>query len=233
MHEAILTHPALVKNASVCYYWVAMEITFLGHSSFLIRGKETTVVTDPFDPKKTGFKFPKVSADIVTISHEHEDHNFVEGVSGEPFVISGPGEYEVKGVRIFGIPALHGGDFGKVTLYLIEMDDLSIVHLSDLGQKLEHDQVEELNSVDILMVPVGNAKVQLDAEKAAEVVAQLEPYIVLPMHYRESEETKKFGPVEKFLEQMGEENVRREKKLKVTKSSLPEDTEVVVLERVT
>ena len=208
-----------------------MEISFLGHSSFLLKGKEVTVVTDPFDPKKVGFKFPEVEADIITVSHDHDDHNFVEGVGGEPFVISGSGEYEIKGVRIFGIPALHGGDLGKVTLYLIEIDDLSVVHLSDLGHKLEHDQVEELNSVDILVVPVGDAGVQLDAEKAAEVVAQLEPYIVLPMHYRESEATKKFDPVDKFLEQMGEENVRREKKLKVTKSSLPEDTEVVVLER--
>ena len=208
-----------------------MEITFLGHSSFQIKGKDVTIVTDPFEPKKIGFKFPKVEADIVTVSHEHTDHNFVEGVGGEPFVISGPGEYEVKGVRIFGIPELHGGDLGKVTLYLIEMDDLSIVHLSDLGQKLEHNQVEELNTVDILMVPVGNAGVQLNAEMAAEVVAQLEPYIVLPIHYRESEGTKKFDPIEKFLEQMGEENVRREKKLKITKSSLPEDTEVIVLER--
>ena len=208
-----------------------MEIKFLGHSGFEIKGKEVTVVTDPFDPKKVGFPFPKVEADIVTVSHDHEDHNYVKGVGGEPFVISGPGEYEVKGARIFGISAPHGGDLGKVTLYLIEVDGLSVVHLSDLGQKLEHDQVEELNAVDILMVPVGNAGVQLNAEKAAEVVAQLEPYIVLPMHYRESEETKKFDPVEKFLEQMGEENVRREKKLKVTKSSLPDDTEVVVLER--
>ncbi len=208
-----------------------MEIKFLGHSSFEIKGKDVTVVTDPFDPRKVGLPFPKIESDILTVSHDHSDHNYIEGVGGDPFLINGPGEYEISGVRVFGIPALHGGDLGKVTLYLIEMDDLSIVHLSDLGQKLEHDQVEELNTVDILMVPVGNAGVQLDAEKAAEVVAQLEPYIVLPMHFRESEETKKFDPVEKFLEQMGEENVRREKKLKITKSSLPEDTEVVVLER--
>jgi len=214
-----------------------MEISFLGHSSFLLKGKEVTIVTDPFDPKKVGFKFPEVGADIVTVSHEHPDHNFVKGVSGEPFVISGPGEYEIKGVRVFGIPAFHdekkGAERGKTTLYLIEMDDLSIVHLSDLGQKLEHDRVEELNSVDILMVPVGGTYT-IDAETAAEVVAQLEPYIVLPMHYQIPELTglsKKLDPVDKFLEQMGEGNVRREKKLKINKSSLPEDTEVVVLER--
>ena len=221
-----------------------MEIKFLGHSSFEVRGKEVTIVTDPFDPKKVGFKFPKIEADIVTVSHEHGDHNYIKGVGGlpagrqgEPFLISGPGEYEVQGVRVFGIPAFHddkkGAERGKVTLYLIELDGLSIVHLSDLGHKLEHDQVEELNQVDILMVPVGGIYT-INAETAAEVVAQLEPKIVVPMHYQVPELTglpKKLDPVEKFLEQMGEENVRREKKLKVSKSSLPDDTEVVVLER--
>ncbi len=214
-----------------------MEISFLGHSSFKIKGKDVTVVTDPFDPKETGFEFPKVEADIVTVSHEHTDHNFVKGVKGEPFVISGPGEYEVKGVRVFGIKAFHdnkkGAERGRIVLYLIEMDDLSLVHLGDLGHKLEHDQVEELNAVDILMVPVGGIYT-INAETAAEVVAQLEPKIVVPMHYQIPELTglsKKLDPVEKFLEQMGEENVRREKKLKITKSNLPEDTEVVVLER--
>jgi L-ascorbate metabolism protein UlaG (beta-lactamase superfamily) len=175
-----------------------MEIKFLGHSSFEIKGAEAAVHID--------------GKNIV-----------IEGAS-EPFTISGPGEYEVSGVRVFGIKS------EKTILYLLEMDDLSLVHLGDLGRKLEHNEVEELNSVDVLMIPVGGVDT-INAETAAEVVAQLEPYIVLPMHYRESEETKKFDPVEKFLEQMGEENVRREKKLKVTKSSLPEDTEVVVLER--
>ncbi len=175
-----------------------MEIKFLGHSSFEIKGSEAVVQIN-------------------------EKSVVVEG-NGEPFTISGPGEYEVSGVRVFGIRN------GKHTLYLIELDNLSLVHLDNLGRKLEQTQVEELNSVDVLMIPVGGGDT-INAETAAEVVAQLEPYIVLPMHYQESEETKKFDPVEKFLEQMGEENVRREKKLKVTKSSLPDDTEVVVLER--
>ena len=209
----------------------------MGHAAFKIKGKEATIVTDPFDPKSVGFDFPKVKVDIVTVSHDHDDHNFVEGVGGEPFIISGPGEYEVSGVQIFGVKAYHdnkkGAERGKTTLYLIEMDDLSLVHLGDLGHKLEHDQVEELNSVDILMVPVGGIYT-INAETAAEVVAQLEPKIVIPMHYQtpELKLPRKLDPVGKFLEQMGEENVRREKRLRVTKSSLPEDTEVVVLERV-
>jgi len=213
-----------------------MELSFLGHAAFKIKGKEATIVTDPFDPKSVGFDFPKVKADIVTVSHDHDDHNFVEGVGGEPFIISGPGEYEVSGVQIFGVKAYHdnkkGAERGKVTLYLMELDDLSLVHLGDLGHKLDHHQVEELNSVDILMVPVGGIYT-INAETAAEVVAQLEPKIVIPMHYQtpELKLPRKLDPVEKFLEQMGEENVRREKKLKVSKSSLPDDTEVVVLTR--
>ena len=137
----------------------------------------------------------------------------IEGVS-EPFTISGPGEYEVSGVRVFGIKG------GKGTLYLIEIDGLSLVHLDNLDRKLEQAQVEELSSADILLLPV-DGEGRINAETATEVVAQLEPFIVIP-----------FGSIDKFLEQMGEENVRREKKLKVTKSSLPDDTEVVVLSKV-
>ena len=214
-----------------------MEIKFLGHSSFEIKGREAVVVTDPFDPKKVGFDFPKVEADIVTVSHDHSDHNYIKGVGGDPFIISGPGEYEVQGVRVFGIPAFHdqkkGAERGKIALYLIEMDGLSLVHLGDLGHKLEHDQAEELNSVDVLMIPVGGTYT-INAETAAEVVAQLEPSIVIPMHYqtKDLELGEKLDGVEKFLEQMGEENVRREKKLKIaSETSLPDDTEVVVLER--
>lgn len=165
-----------------------MEVSFLGRSSFEIKGSEAVVQID--------------------------ERGVVVGGGGEPFTISGPGEYEVRGVRVFGIRN------GKATLYLIEIGGFSLVHLDNLNRKLEHNQVEELNSVDILMIPVGGGDT-INAETAAEVVAQLEPKIVVP-----------FGPVEKFLEQMGEENVRREKKLKVTsRSSLPDDTEVVVLER--
>ena len=164
-----------------------MEIKFLGDSSFEIKGQEAVVKID--------------DRSIV-----------VEGVT-EPFTIFGPGEYEVSGVRVFGIQN------GKHTLYLVEIDGLSLAHLDNLDRKLEQAQVEELSSADVLLLPVGGEGT-INAETATEVVAQLEPGIVVP-----------FGSIDKFLTQMGEKNVRREKKLKVTKSSLPEDTEVVVLER--
>ena len=165
-----------------------MEIKFLGHSIFEIKGKEASVQID-------------------------EKKIVIGGVS-EPFTISGPGEYEVSGVRVFGIKG------GKGTLYLVEIDGLSLVHLDNLDRKLEQAQVEELSSADVLLLPV-DGEGRINAETATEVVAQLEPFIVIP-----------FGSIDKFLEQMGEENVRREKKLKVTKSSLPDDTEVVVLSKV-
>jgi len=165
-----------------------MEIKFLGDSGFLIKGSEASVQID-------------------------EKKIVIEGVS-EPFTISGPGEYEVSGVRVFGIKG------GKGTLYLVEIDGLSLVHLDNLDRKLEQAQVEELSSADVLLLPV-DGEGGINAETATEVVAQLEPFIVIP-----------FGSIDKFLEQMGEENVRREKKLKLTsKTSLPDDTEVVVLER--
>jgi len=165
-----------------------MEIKFLGHSSFEIKGQEALV---------------KIGERTVV----------VEGAS-EPFTIFGPGEYEVSGVRVFGIKN------GKHTLYLVEIDGLSLAHLDNLDRKLEQVQIEELSSADILLLPVGGEGT-INAETATEVVAQLEPKIVVP-----------FGSVDKFLEQMGEKNVRREKRLKLSsKTSLPDDTEVVVLEK--
>lgn len=240
--EAIADHGflfvvSLVKIISFCYHQNAMEITYLGHSSFQIKGKDVTIITDPFDPKMVGFSFPQnITADIATISHDHGDHNYLAGIAGEPFIVNGPGEYEVKGVRVFGIESDHdsknGQERGKNTLYLLELEDLAIVHLGDLGRKLNAAEVEELNHVDILMIPTGGTYT-INPEQAAEVVTQLEPYIVIPMHYHppeaDSKLLKELAPVEKFLEQMGVEAAARNK-LKMTKSRLPEETEVVVLQ---
>lgn len=211
-----------------------MEISYLGHSSFLIKGKEVSIVTDPFDPQSVGFDFPKIAAEIVTVSHNHDDHNYMAGVGGEPFVINGPGEYEVKGVRVFGTDSDHDGkggkERGKNTLYLIEFEDLAIVHLGDLGRKLTSEEIEELKNVDILMIPTGGT-FTVNPEQAAEVVTQLEPQLIIPMHYQTPglKLAKKLEPVEKFLEQMGVEGAEPQRKIKITQGSLPEETEVVVL----
>ena len=134
-----------------------MDITSFGQSSFKIKGKTATLVTDPYDSAFTGLKFPKhVEADIVTVSHNHEDHNAISQIEGNPFVVSGPGEYEIKGVGIVGIPSDHGNGIKEInTIYRIEMEDLSILHLGDLGRMLTSTEIGELDGVDILMIPVG------------------------------------------------------------------------------
>jgi len=214
-----------------------MEITYLGQSSFKIKGKDATLVTDPFKPDFVGLKFPKVEADIVTVSHNHLDHNFTAGVEGAPFVVDRPGEYEIKGVSIFGYPTFHdaklGAERGENTIFLIEMDGISICHLGDLGCKLPDKILEEINVADILLVPVGG-EVSLNPTEANEVIKQTEPLIVIPMHFKlegMKEDFAKFATVDQFLKEVGVESPERLDKLSVTKDKLPEETKIILLER--
>lgn len=214
-----------------------MEISYLGHSSFKLKGKDVTVVTDPFKPEFVGLKFPKVEANIVTVSHNHEDHNFTQVVEGAPFIIDFPGEYEVKGVSIFGYPSFHdaksGAERGGNTIFLIEIDGINICHLGDLGGKLTDKLFEEISVADILLIPVGGLTT-IGPVEAAEVVKQTEPLIVIPMHFKVEqmdESFAKFATVEQFLKEMGAENAEKLDKLSITKDKLPEETKVIVLER--
>lgn len=216
-----------------------VEVAYLGHSCFRIKGKTTVIVCDPYDPY-LGFKMPSlVEGDIVTVSHEHKDHSFVEGVKGEPFVISEPGEYEIKEVEILGFSTSHdersGAERGGNVVFYFKIDNLGIVHLGDLGHKLTPEQVEALNEVDVLLVPVGGVYT-IDAVGAHEVISQLEPKIVIPMHFKTKKHDEEvFGKVEgldAFLKEMGEEKIKSEKKLKIkSRADLPEDRKIVVLER--
>lgn len=216
-----------------------MEIKSLGHSCLQVTGRKVSVVIDPYQSGKLGYNFPKVSADIVISTHGHDDHNNTKGVSGGPFVIDTAGEYEVKGVHVYGVRSWHddegGIKRGENIVYLIQIDGLNLVHLGDLGHKLESEQVEELNTVDILMIPTGGTYT-INAETATEVLAQLEPYIVIPMHYQTKKLTgltQKLDGVEKFLDAMGVENVRKVSSLKIkNRGELPQETEVVVLDGV-
>jgi len=212
-----------------------MVIRYLGHASFLIKAKEGTIVIDPFDPDKVGFKFPKVAADIVLSTHDHADHNNVEAVGGDPFVIRGPGEYEVSGIKIWALPTFHdkkgGAERGKNTAYLFEAEGLTICHLGDLGHLLDEKTAEEIGSPDILLIPTGGIYT-IDHEEAAKVAAQLEPKIIVPMHFKApgmKESFKDLSEVSAFLEEMGVTGIETQDKLKVTKTSLPEEPEVVVL----
>ncbi len=214
-----------------------MDIKYFGHASFLIKGKSASVVTDPFDTKMVGLKFPSVSADIVTISHDHEDHNQRQLVIDSPLVISHAGEYEKHGVRITGILVFHdnkqGAERGKNILYKIEIDDISIVHCGDLGHQLSDEVVEELGNIHILMVPVGGVYT-ITAKDACEVVADIDPSIVIPMHYNDPRLNQKaFGgmtPVGDFIKAMGVTPAEPEKKLSVKRESFTEDMKLIVLD---
>jgi len=209
-----------------------MDITYLGHSSFKLKGKEASVITDPYS-NETGLKYPKVEADIVTISHEHTDHNNFKAVGGEPKIINGAGEYEIGGVSIFGVPSYHdekgGEERGRNTIYVINVDGVNVCHLGDLGHKLTAEELEEIGTVDVLLIPVGGV-FTIDAAGAVEVVSQLEPSIVIPMHYKTEGLKYELGPVEDFLKEIGTEPLK-DSKLTVTPATLPEAMQVVLLER--
>jgi len=214
-----------------------MEISWFGHSCFFIRSQRVKILTDPFSPE-IGLRLPKIKADIVTVSHQHPDHNFIQAVSSSkeeaPFVIDEPGEYEIEGVGLMGIASFHdhqkGNLRGKNTIFLYALEDLFLCHLGDLGHSLSDEQLEQLGQVDILFVPVGG-KYTIDAKKATEVVNQIDPKIVIPMHYA-LKETAGLGldSVEHFLKEAGAQPQPQEV-LKITKNDLPaEERLFVVLE---
>lgn len=212
-----------------------MDINWYGQSCFKIKGKSATVIVDPFDPDFVGLKLPKdLEAQVALSTHNHKDHNNVGAVSGNPLVVIGPGEYEVAGVSVVGIGSYHdaasGSEKGENTIYHILIDGVNIVHLGDLGHVLTEDQMSQIDTVDILMVPVGGTYT-IDAEVAAKVVAQLEPRIVIPMHYQLPGLKTDLAGVEPFLKEMGAENVAPVAKLSISRDKLPEETTVVVLSK--
>jgi L-ascorbate metabolism protein UlaG (beta-lactamase superfamily) len=208
-----------------------MEITWLGHSCFKLKGKQATVITDPFSPA-TGYTLGKVAADIVTISHPHEGHAFVQGVGGEPRVLKSPGEYESAGVLTLGVHTYHDNEKGfirgKNTAFVVDVDDVMICHLGDLGHVLTSEQVAEIDGVDVLLIPVGGIST-IDAVQAAQIVRQLEPKIVIPMHYKTDSLKRDLETAERFLKEMGVKEIVLQPKLLVNKNSLPLTMQVVML----
>lgn len=212
-----------------------MELTWLGHSCFRLRGKDVTLVTDPPSPA-TGYSLGRLNADIVTISHDHPGHNYVQAVAGkDPYIVRGPGEYEIRNVLITGLQTYHdeerGKRLGRNTVYLFHMDDLLICHLGDLGHVLNAKEQEEVNGCDVLLLPVGGGNA-LDAKRAVEVVSQVEPQVIVPMHYATPALKAAAGalePVEVFLKEMGVEAVEPLPKLNLTRGSLPPEPQVILL----
>jgi L-ascorbate metabolism protein UlaG (beta-lactamase superfamily) len=208
-----------------------MDIAWLGHSCFKIKGSQAVVITDPFPPD-SGYSLGKQTANIVTMSHQHPSHAYTRGIGGEPRIIQGPGEYEISGILIIGIATFHdtqvGQTRGKNTVYIIEIDGISVCHLGDLGHVLTSEQVEEIGDVDVLLLPVGGVST-INAAMAAEVIRQLEPKVVVPMHYKTPSLSRELDPVETFLKEMGLGEVESRPKLTVTKSNLPLSTQVFLL----
>ena len=208
------------------------EIKWFGHGCFRLRGREATIVMDPVG-RVTGYTLPKQKADIVTISHPHPGHTALGQIQDGYFLIDGPGEYEVSDVFITGIRTYHDNEGGKLrgfnTVYLLELEELRICHLGDLGHTLTEEQVEGLDEVDVLLVPVGGGNA-LDTAGANEVIGQIEPRIVVPMHYRTAGGDAGLEDVARFYKELGLEHPTPREKLTVRKSDLPETVQVVMLE---
>jgi len=211
-----------------------MEITWYGHSCFrLTERKLATVVTDPFDSNTIGYSPLKLKADIVTISHDADGHNNSKVVKGTSHLITGPGEYEIGGVFITAVQTnghdKKNKDELRNTLYVFDYDGITVAHLGDLRQVPSQTQVEALGAVNVALVPVGGGG-GLNAAKAAEVISLLEPNLVVPMHYATKDVKLKLDSLDKFLKEMGLSTAQPEPSLKVTRSGLPQETRVVVLD---
>ena len=217
-----------------------MDIWWGGQALFKLKGKNATVVIDPFDQNFTGLKLPKdLVSDVVLVSHEHEDHNNAPAVEGppnsKPMVFKQPGEYEVGGAVITAINSFHdnsqGSQRGKNIIFHLMIDGLNIVHLGDFGQsEISETQLTQIGEVDILLVPVGSVYT-IDSKTAAKIVSQLEPKIIIPMHYKIEGLKFELDGVEGFLKEMGAEGVIPVPKLSITKDKLPEEPQVVVLSK--
>lgn len=214
-----------------------MEIVYLGHACFKLKSSDTKILIDPFDPKMVGIRMPREEVDGVLITHHHQDHSYIEAARGYRKIVDGPGEYEIGGISIFGFPTYHddkdGKERGENTIYLIEAEGIRVLHLGDLGHILSEKQVELVGNVNVLMLPVGD-KYSLGPKEAGKVVADIEPQIVIPMHYFfEGINKEYFGgllPVEDFLNEVSLP-VERISKILLKSSDLTEDQKVVLLER--
>jgi len=211
-----------------------MEITWYGHSCFrLTERSAATVVCDPYDSDVVGYEPLKLKADIVTASHESPRHMHLKAVKGDPYVISGPGEYEIGGVFVTALRTdkkRKVAEKGVNTLYLINYFGIKVIHLGDIASVPSQTEVESLGEVHVALVPVGGGG-GLNAAKASEAISLFEPNIVIPMHYATSESKAELEPIGKFLKVMGLSSVETQPSLKISSpDALPEDTQVVVLD---
>lgn len=216
-----------------------MDIIYLGHSAFQLKGKRGTVVLDPYHPA-VGFSLPTLTADVVTVSHQHSDHNDVSKITSashreKPFIVTQPGEYEVAGISVFGVESYHdanqGVERGRNIIFTVMLDELRVCHLGDLGHELTPELIEQIGAVDVVLCPVGG-HFTIDAATAVKTIHQLEPAYAIPMHYKtDHHDDKVYGELTDlgtFLKEYGMEP-QPQPKLHLEKTILPEETELVVL----
>ncbi len=210
-----------------------MEITWYGHSCFrLTERRMATIVTDPYDHQVVGYAPLKLKADVVTVSQDTEGHNFVQAVKSKPHILTGPGEYEIGSVFITAVQTnrrTKDTEEKRNILYVFDYEGITVAHLGNIRKVPSQAQVEALGTVHIALVPVGSGS-GLNASKAAEIISLLEPGIVIPMHYHTPDSKIELDPLDKFLKEMGLGNIEKQPSLKITKSSVPDQTRVVVLD---
>lgn len=213
-----------------------MVIKYFGHSAFFIKSKEARIITDPYSAS-TGLSFPKTEADLVTISHSHQDHNSLQSVTGDPLIIDYPGEFEKKEVRVIGYKSYHdnkkGEERGENIVYKIEADDISVLHCGDLGTMPSDEFIDQIGEVDVLLVPVGGVYT-IDAQEAIQLIKKIEPNLVIPMHYANPQLNEKvfsgLAPVEDFLKKLGKDSIAPEAQLTLKKDDLQGEMRVIVME---
>ena len=215
-----------------------MHIIWHGQSCFQIatshgKNHQANIVIDPFD-ETIGLRVPKLEADVLLVSHQHHDHNNIKAVSGSPILISGPGEYEIKDVSVQGISSFHdfssGKERGQNTIYIIEAEDIRLCHLGDLGQKeLTPEQLEKIGDIDILMIPVGGVYT-ISIKEAMKIMSQIEPSVIIPMHYQIPKLKLKLDGLDKFLKIMGIKKIEPISKLSIKKKDIStEEAKIVIL----
>jgi L-ascorbate metabolism protein UlaG (beta-lactamase superfamily) len=220
-----------------------MEITWYGHSCFRLTERNyATVVTDPFDNKSIGYDSLKLRSDIVTVSHDAPGHNNTDSVKGVSHIIDGPGEFEIGGVFVTGVQTDGSGSGKKKarakengtassrnTIYVFDYDGITVAHLGDLREIPTQSEIESLGTINVALVPVGGGGA-LNAAKAAEVISLIEPNLVVPMHYSTPSAKVSLDSLNKFIKEMGLSKAETQSSLKVTRSGLPSETHVVVLD---
>lgn len=213
-----------------------MRIRFLGHAAFLIiSDRGTKIITDPYKPGSfdggIGYDAITEPADIVTISHEHDDHNATD-IKGGPEYVRGPGRREIKGITITGTEVFHdangGRDRGKNTVFNLLVDGVNVVHLGDLGHPLSAADAGKIGNADIVLAPVGGF-FTIDAATARETVGTLRPRIVVPMHYKTAKCGFPIAGVDDFASGAGGKVKRIDGELEIGRDTLPGETTVYVL----